>query len=46
MEGHQIERRSKLISSALAIIDGLQASLDLEKGGALAENLDSLYDYM
>ncbi len=46
MEGKQIERRSELISSALSIIGGLQDSLDLEKGGALAENLDGLYDYM
>jgi len=46
MERQQIERRSNLISSALSIIGGLQGSLDLEKGGALAENLDGLYDYM
>ncbi len=46
MEGQQIERRSKLISSALSIIGGLQDSLDLERGGSLAENLDGLYDYM
>lgn len=46
MESQQIERRSELISSALSIIGGLQGSLDLEKGGALAENLDGLYDYM
>ncbi len=46
MENKQIERRSELISSALSIIGGLQGSLDLEKGGALAENLDGLYDYM
>ncbi len=46
MENQQIERRSELISSALSIIGGLQGSLDLEKGGALAENLDGLYDYM
>ncbi len=46
MESQQIERRSELISSALSIIGGLQDSLDLEKGGALAENLDGLYDYM
>ncbi len=46
MESKQIERRSELISSALAIIAGLQDSLDLEKGGMLAENLDGLYDYM
>ena len=46
MEEEQIERRASLISSALSIIGGLQDSLDLEKGGALAENLDGLYDYM
>ena len=38
--------RSAAISETVSIVSGLQASLDLENGGDLAENLDALYDYM
>ena len=38
--------KNHLISTAVSIIDELRCSLDLEKGGPLAANLDDLYDYM
>lgn len=38
--------KAKAIDVSVAIIAGLQGSLDLERGGELAANLDSLYDYM
>ncbi len=38
--------RSDSLGSAVAILDGLRGSLDHEKGGELAGNLDALYDYM
>ncbi len=41
-----IAGRSEALSGASEIIDGLRNALDLERGGALAENLDELYSYM
>ncbi len=41
-----IAEKGQSISLAISILAGLRASLDKEKGGEIAENLDGLYDYM
>jgi flagellar protein FliS len=48
-EGHmarnEISEKSQSISRATKILVGLRGSLDFDKGGELARNLDDLYDY-
>lgn len=46
MERKDYEAKGKCLGRAITIIGGLQGMLDHEKGGNLAERLDSLYDYM
>ncbi len=46
MARRAIAEKGQKIGSAIAIIDGLRASLDKEKGGEIANNLDALYEYM
>ena len=46
MVRNDIQVKGHKIGRAIAIIDGLRASLDKERGGEIAENLDNLYDYM
>src|SRR3569833_414102 len=46
MERRKIPEKVLHINWALSILDGLRNSLDMEKGGDIAQYLDSLYDYM
>lgn len=46
IERKAIEEKGQKIGRVIAIIDGLRASLDKERGGEIAENLDNLYDYI
>jgi len=41
-----IEAKSRYISNAIAIVGGLNSSLNLEQGGELALNLRDLYSYI
>lgn len=46
MERGMTARKGELISKAIAIVDSLGASLNMEQGGELSERLASLYDYI
>ena len=46
MKSNAIVEKGEDISMAISIIGGLRDSLDHKKGGSIAENLDSLYEYM
>jgi len=46
MQRKEIENKGNYISWAISIIEGLRISLDGEKGGEIAANLESLYIYM
>ena len=46
IERRDIPEKVRNINWALSMIDGLRQSLDVEKGGEIANNLESLYDYM
>ena len=46
MERGEIQPKGAQIGSAISIMEGLKASLDMEKGGEIAQNLEDLYSYM
>jgi flagellar protein FliS len=43
---NDIAEKSRQITWGMNIIQGLRTSLDADKGGDIAANLDSLYEYM
>ena len=46
MGRNEIIPKGRQIGCAISIIDGLKLSLDKEKGGDIAQNLEDLYSYM
>jgi len=41
-----VAKKGEKISSAISIVGGLKASLDLKQGGDISKNLDALYEYI
>ncbi|RDE22397.1 flagellar export chaperone FliS [Motiliproteus coralliicola] len=46
MERNELAQQGEEIGKAITIVGGLQATLDPEKGGDVAGNLDYLYDHI
>jgi flagellar secretion chaperone FliS len=46
IERGEVARRSALLHSTVVIFGELRGSLNMTEGGALAQNLSNLYDYM
>ncbi len=46
MQRNEVAQKGEMISKAIAIINGLRNSVDMNKGGEIAANLDDLYAYM
>ena len=46
MDRGEIVRKAKLLHSCISIIAELRGCLDMARGGAIAQNLSDLYEYM
>ena len=46
IQAKDFENKNRFINKAIEIVSGLRSFLDVEKGGELAANLESLYDYI
>ena len=46
MERGEVAPKVAAVGKALGIVEGLQLSLDPERGGPIAQNLNDLYEYM
>lgn len=46
MQQNRITEKGRAISLTISIIEGMRTSLDQEQGGEIAQNLESLYEYM
>lgn len=46
MQRNEIANKGNYISWAISIVEGLRMSLDQDKGGDIAANLDQLYEYI
>ncbi len=46
IQRQDIAEKGKFIGQTIEIVNGLRASLDMDKGGEVAVNLESLYEYI
>ncbi len=46
LERGEVSLKGELIGKAIAIVGGLRDGLNLREGGEIAQNLNSLYEYM